>query len=149
MNKIVEILPTDSELEELTAELNEHDEEAQLKAAQERMRRAKAELLATEAEVARLTELKRDKALDEIVQRLKANGLTPDDVAEHWDTTFNAWAISQPIKATRVKPYSTGKKAPIKFRDPATGKEWSGRGSLPKWLTVHEGAGGSRDDFRI
>lgn len=35
-------------------------------------------------------------------------------------------------------------KAPIKYRDPATGNTWSGRGREPKWL-----AGRNREDFLI
>jgi DNA-binding protein H-NS len=37
---------------------------------------------------------------------------------------------------------------PPKFRGP-NGEEWSGRGHTPKWLTVLEATGRSRDEFRI
>lgn len=35
-------------------------------------------------------------------------------------------------------------KVPAKYRDPATGKTWTGRGLAPKWL-----AGKNKDDFLI
>ena len=35
-------------------------------------------------------------------------------------------------------------KAPIKYRDPATGNTWSGRGREPNWL-----AGRNREDFLV
>ena len=39
------------------------------------------------------------------------------------------------IFAAKRKPStSKGKKAPVKYRDDATGKTWSGRGLAPKWL---------------
>lgn len=35
-----------------------------------------------------------------------------------------------------------------KFRGPH-GEEWSGRGRMPKWLTVLEASGKSREDYRV
>jgi len=43
----------------------------------------------------------------------------------------------------------SGSKVPAKYRDPATGQTWSGRGLHPNWLK-HALAGGARlDDFLI
>ena len=36
-----------------------------------------------------------------------------------------------------------------KYRDPATGASWSGRGRAPRWLTDALSRGHSRDEFRI
>ncbi|MBI4755574.1 MAG: H-NS histone family protein [Betaproteobacteria bacterium] len=36
-----------------------------------------------------------------------------------------------------------------KFRDPSTGKTWSGYGKAPNWIKAHEAAGGNRNDLRI
>lgn len=52
-------------------------------------------------------------------------------------------------------PTRSGRKAATKiavapkYRDPATGKTWSGRGRAPKWIAAHEDKGGSREDFAI
>ncbi|MGX9964691.1 H-NS histone family protein [Roseomonas sp. F4] len=44
-----------------------------------------------------------------------------------------------------------GAKAPVeaKYRDPATGTTWSGRGRMPIWLKVAEAEGKSRETFAI
>ncbi len=36
-----------------------------------------------------------------------------------------------------------------KYRDPATGGTWSGRGQAPKWLAAYVAAGRSREEFLI
>ena len=45
-----------------------------------------------------------------------------------------------------AKPASTVK---AKYRNPATGETWSGRGIAPRWLQEAEKAGKSRDSFLI
>lgn len=46
---------------------------------------------------------------------------------------------------------TAGKKGavPPKFKDPATGNTWTGRGRAPKWITQAEEEGKNREDFRI
>lgn len=36
-----------------------------------------------------------------------------------------------------------------KYRNPATGAEWSGRGPTPRWLKEQMAAGKSKEHFRI
>lgn len=36
-----------------------------------------------------------------------------------------------------------------KYRDPATGKTWAGRGGVPKWMQAYEAQGRNREEFRI
>lgn len=38
-------------------------------------------------------------------------------------------------------------KLPAKYRDPATGNEWCGRGAMPKWLKDALAAGHTKDQF--
>lgn len=53
------------------------------------------------------------------------------------------------ISATaRRAPGSRSAVAP-KYRDPATGNTWSGRGKSPRWLREAEQRGQSRDSFLI
>jgi DNA-binding protein H-NS len=47
----------------------------------------------------------------------------------------------------RVK--KTGSVVKAKYRDPVSGKEWSGRGVQPKWLREATAAGRTRDEFLI
>jgi len=51
-------------------------------------------------------------------------------------------------KATAPKA-EPGKKVAAKYRDPATGQTWTGRGLKPKWLQAALVGGKSLDDFAI
>lgn len=42
-----------------------------------------------------------------------------------------------------------GKKVAAKYRDPATGQTWTGRGLKPKWLQAALSGGKTLDDFAI
>lgn len=52
-----------------------------------------------------------------------------------------------------LKPGATrsrkGGKVPAKYRDPATGDSWSGRGLQPKWLKAALAAGRKLSDFAV
>jgi DNA-binding protein H-NS len=50
---------------------------------------------------------------------------------------------------TAAKRGGTGAKVPAKYRDPATGSTWSGRGLKPKWLEAALAAGRSLADFTV
>ena len=55
-----------------------------------------------------------------------------------------------PVAGKRAKPgANAGKKVPPKYRNPATGDTWSGRGLKPKWLTAALNAGRSLSDFAL
>jgi DNA-binding protein H-NS len=43
----------------------------------------------------------------------------------------------------------TGRKVPAKYRDPATGNTWSGRGLQPKWLRAALSSGRKLADFAL
>jgi DNA-binding protein H-NS len=43
----------------------------------------------------------------------------------------------------------TGAKVAAKYRDPATGNAWSGRGLKPNWLKAALDAGRSLSDFAV
>ena len=49
-------------------------------------------------------------------------------------------AARKPTKKSKVPP---------KYRDPKTGKTWSGRGMAPVWMRELEAAGRKRSDFAI
>lgn len=56
----------------------------------------------------------------------------------------------KPLTTKKRKSSGTrGKKAPVKFRDPATGKTWSGRGMTPVWLREYEESGKKRAKFAV
>lgn len=51
-------------------------------------------------------------------------------------------------KAASVKAEG-GKKVAAKYRDPASGQTWSGRGLKPKWLQAALASGKSLSDFAL
>jgi DNA-binding protein H-NS len=53
------------------------------------------------------------------------------------------------IAAPRGAGGNSGKKVAPKYRDPATGKTWSGRGLKPTWLAAALAAGKSLTDFAV
>jgi DNA-binding protein H-NS len=51
-------------------------------------------------------------------------------------------------RASKSSSKSKGS-VPPKYRDPATGKTWTGRGRAPKWITEAESRGVKRETFLI
>jgi len=62
-------------------------------------------------------------------------------------TLADLGARSVPAAPPPKKP--TGGKVPVKYRDPATGDSWSGRGLQPKWLKAALAGGRSLSDFSV
>ena len=77
--------------------------------------------------------LGRTAALAEIGRLMADHGLTAADVVPSTPT------VPRHVRAA-VAP---------KYRDPATGATWTGRGLKPRWLAAAIARGASVDDFRI
>ncbi len=73
------------------------------------------------------------EAVARVRQLMSEHGLTVADLA---------------VKAT-AKAGGTGKKVAPKYRDPASGATWTGRGLKPKWLQAALDTGKSVADFAI
>ncbi|WP_312589035.1 H-NS histone family protein [Comamonas terrigena] len=90
------------------------------------------ELLAQRAELEKKIEAERSNARAQALATVRAlcaeHGITPADLAP---------------SASKGKPRVTGA-VPAKYRDPATGATWTGRGKEPVWIR-----GQDRDSFRI
>ena len=55
-----------------------------------------------------------------------------------------------PAQAKKGAKRSTkGKKVAPKYRDPATGETWSGRGKAPKWLAAYLKKGRKKESYLI
>ena len=85
---------------------------------------AKIEELQAQAKQVREADLK--AAIGQIKELMEKHGITIADIQD---------------KAAKTKKTST---VAAKYRDPASGKEWSGRGRTPNWLE-----GKNRDEFKI
>lgn len=90
------------------------------------------ELLAQQKELEEKLEQARHAEVDEVVGRIKeAIGvyeISPLDLYSRKDLQA---ALGS--KGGKVKGEGT---VPAKYRDPATGATWSGRGRMPRWLTT-------------
>ena len=91
--------------------------------------KAQAEALLKQAEAARRAEIA--GVVAEIRARMKEYGITLAD-----------------LKGGAKKAKSRGAVA-ARYRNPATGDSWSGRGRAPKWLADEEAKGRSRGEFLV
>ncbi|WP_236755271.1 H-NS histone family protein [Achromobacter pulmonis] len=104
--------------------------DAQISRLQQEQERLKATLRRTE-EVRKIIVLMRDTAI------------TPQEVPE----AFGARRSTKPKAGNPNKGRARGPVA-AKYRHPATGASWRGRGRTPRWLAAEEGASKSREEYR-
>ena len=76
----------------------------------------------------------RQQALDEVRRLMSEHGLTVADVAS---------------TAKPARPADARKKVAPKYRDPATGSTWTGRGLKPRWVPAALQDGKSLSDFAL
>lgn len=91
--------------------------------------KAQAEALLKQAEAARRAEIA--AVVAEIQARMKEYGITLDD-----------------LKGGAKKARATAAVA-AKYRNPASGETWSGRGRAPRWLAEEMAKGRSKDEFLL
>lgn len=94
------------------------------------------QLAAIDRQLAELQRGKRQEAIDKVRELMAQFGLTAADLG------------SAPKLAKPKGPAAGGKVAP-KYRDPATGSTWTGRGLKPKWLVAALAEGKKIEDFAI
>lgn len=99
---------------------------------------AQIEALQKQAEDLRQAELV--GVIAEIRQKIEDYGLTAADLGFVSVSPTRAETAGRGDKRAEVKP---------KYRDPASGKTWTGRGVMPKWMKTAVEAGRSRDEFLI
>ena len=96
--------------------------------------KAQAESLLQEAEDLRKEEI--STAIEEIRIKMAEYDIGIDDLR------------TGPSRAATKGRSTSGKKAPIKFRD-SKGNTWSGRGLKPKWLQAALATGKKVEDFAV
>lgn len=96
------------------------------------------QLLAQKAELERqIAEAQRNaraEAISKIRELMAEYGLTATDIA---------------ARVPSAKPAKSGGKVAPKYRNPATGETWSGRGLQPKWLKQALSEGRQLGDFAL
>lgn len=75
------------------------------------------------------------------VERAEVLSQTRDVIAE--------WAFTSSELGFRQNGSVKKPKLPAKYRDPHTGKDWCGKGAMPRWLVDHLRAGHTKEQFLI
>lgn len=78
-------------------------------------------------------------------ERLEVLAMVKEKIAEFGLTPQELFVSKRP-KALVKKPRG---KVAIKYRDPATGSTWTGRGIKPRWLAAELAAGRKIEDFAV
>ncbi len=119
-----------------------------------------AQKAALDKKIADMQRAHRSDAVAKVKAMMAEYGLTAADITGA--AVANPFAAGSPKAAARRTPApapvagkrrrpsaNAGKKVAPKYRNPATGDTWSGRGLKPKWLAAALAAGRSLSDFAI
>lgn len=96
------------------------------------------ELLAQKAEIDRQISDARRHERSEAISKVRAL------MAEHGLTASDLVA-----RSTAPRASTSGRKVAAKYRDPASGQTWTGRGLKPKWLSAALESGKQLTDFAV
>ena len=103
-----------------------------------------SDLLAKKAELEQqIIDIQREERASAIAQvkaLMSQHGLSLADLGTR--------TVAAPAKGASPKGLA-GSKVPAKYRDPATGQTWSGRGLHPKWLKAALADGAKLSDFAL
>lgn len=105
------------------------------------------ELLAQQTALAKQA-VELDKRLEE-ARRIEQSGVIAQItqlMAEHGLSLADLGGIAG---AAKSKHTSAGRTVAPKYRDPATGSTWTGRGLQPKWIVALLANGKNLDDLKI
>jgi len=99
-----------------------------------------AQKAALEKRIAEAQNQERSAAIQHIQQLMAQHGLTLADLGGKGSPARSKTSKGGPRK---------GSKLPVKYRDPASGSAWSGRGLKPKWLEAALAQGRKLTDFAV
>ncbi|RYX96071.1 MAG: H-NS histone family protein [Comamonadaceae bacterium] len=100
---------------------------------------------------AKINELRQQLAEEKKGQRAEAIASAKSLIKEHGLTGAELGFSGKSSTPKAPKAASSDKRATVapKFKDPASGKTWTGRGKTPSWLAAELSAGRSKSDFLI
>ena len=104
-----------------------------------------AQKAALEKQIASFQREQRGEAIAKIKALMAEYGLTLADIGN----ASAARSAPVPKTSATTKTKAAGSKVAAKYRNPATGDTWSGRGLKPKWMTAALAAGASIQDFAL
>jgi DNA-binding protein H-NS len=108
-----------------------------------------AQKAALEKQIADFQKEKRGDAIAKVKAMMAEYGLTAADIAGAKVAAKAPAPAAAPAAAPAKKSKAAGKKVAAKYRNPATGDTWSGRGLKPKWLVAAMATGKTLADFTI
>jgi len=100
----------------------------------------------------------RETAISQVRAILDESGLLISDLANALDARYSGFpkpdhkGYSQSVHKAPgkgTKAARTSVPVPAKYRDPVSGKTWSGRGLRPRWLTDAIGSGKLLEEFAV
>lgn len=106
-------------------------------------------LAAREEAAAKLADLDRQIEAERTAARREAIAKAKEFLSTHGLTIADLAGETKAPKATGAKGPPKGQKVAAKYKDPATGQSWSGRGLKPKWLAKALEEGKKIEDFAI
>ncbi len=107
-----------------------------------------AQKAALEKQIAEFQKERRGEAIANIKALMAEYGLTAADIAGSRPAKGAAATPVAPA-APAKKSKAAGRKVAAKYRNPATGDTWSGRGLKPRWLVAAMAGGKTLADFAI
>lgn len=105
---------------------------------------------ALDTEIARLRQAHHEEGIARIKALMLEYGLTIADFGNPYRMQLVQSTPTRsraPVAGRRSTP--PAKKEKAKYRDPATGDTWSGRGLMPRWLRAKVDAGQPKEDFAV
>lgn len=96
------------------------------------------QIAALEGEAAIVRQREREEALQQVLTLVDAFNLTPEEI--------RARKVGIEQSKSHAKRARGGKA--IKYRDPVSGKTWSGKGKRPSWIVAALNGGSSLDSFK-
>ena len=104
---------------------------------------------ALEKQIANFQREQRGEAIAKVRAMMAEYGLTVADLGAGKAAAPAPSGAAAPAKKGKRASAAAGKKVAPKYRNPATGDTWSGRGLKPKWLTAALASGRALSDFAL
>lgn len=107
----------------------------------------KKEMEKLQRQIEQMESKNRQPVMDSIIRSMKEYEITPEEIAAAFSK--GARSASPKVRATRKTASAPRGRVAPKYRNPETNDTWTGRGKAPRWITLAESEGKSRDQFLI
>lgn len=110
--------------------------------------RIQKEIDKLEKKMQQLKAKERKPMIASIVKSMRDYDISLEDIAVVYNRKAATRAAVKPAGSAVARP-AAKRVIPPKYRDPATGATWTGRGKAPRWMADAEASGVARDTFLI